>query len=85
MQAVDPSSPATVGFQVEGSEPTEVAVPPASRLVGHMFRPGDRLTVDAAGESVAIEFVSPERFQELTGSVPEPLDPESAYKGWRLP
>ena len=26
-----------------------------------------------------------ERFQELTGVAPEPLDPESAYKGWRLP
>jgi hypothetical protein len=50
-----------------------------------MFRSGDRLTVLSEGESVAIEFVSPESFQELTGIIPEPLDPEAAYKGWRLP
>jgi hypothetical protein len=50
-----------------------------------MFRPGDRVTVVSDGESVAIELVPPERFQELTGTAPEPLDPESGYKGWRLP
>jgi hypothetical protein len=50
-----------------------------------MFRAGDRLTIDLDGASAALELVSPERFQELTGTVPEPLDPESAYKGWRLP
>ena len=70
---------------VEGREAVDVEVPPVSRLVGQMFRPGDRLTVLSAEESVAIEFVSPERFQELSGIVAEPLDPESAYKGWRLP
>lgn len=85
MQAVDPSRPAAVSVQVEGLEPVDVEVPPVSRLAGQMFRTGDRLTVLSADESVAIELVSPERFQELTGIVPEPLDPESAYKGWRLP
>jgi hypothetical protein len=85
MQAVDPSRPATVSVRVEGHEAVDVEVPPVSWLAGQMFRPGDRLTVLSADESVAIELVSPERFQELTGIVPEPLDPESAYKGWRLP
>ena len=85
MQAVDPSRPATVSVRAEGREPVDVVVPPVSRPVEQTFRSGDRLSVLAAGESVAIEFVSPERFQELTGISPEPLDPESAYKGWRLP
>jgi hypothetical protein len=85
IQAVDASRPATVSFRVEGLEAVDVEVPPVSRLAGQMFRPGDHLTIVSEGESVAIEFVSPERFEELTGSRPEPLDPESAYKGWRLP
>lgn len=85
MQAVDPSRPANISVRVEGGEPVDLEVPPVSRLVGQMFRPGDRLTILSDGESVAIEFAAPERFQELTGIVPEPLDPESAYKGWRLP
>jgi hypothetical protein len=85
LQAVDPARPATVSVRVEGSEPVDLVVPPVSRLAGQMFRPGDRVTVVSVGESVAIELVSPERFQELTGTAPEPLDPESAYKGWRLP
>jgi hypothetical protein len=85
LQAVDPARPATVSVRVEGSEPVDLVVPPVSRLAGQMFRPGDRVTVLSDGESVVIELVSPERFQELTGTAPEPLDPKSAYKGWRLP
>lgn len=86
-QAVDPSRPATVRVRVESDEPIDVeaVVPPDSRLPGQMFRSGDRLTVVSDGASVAIEFVSPESFQELTGIVAEPLDPDSAYKGHRLP
>jgi len=86
-QAVDPSQPATVRVRVEGDEPTDVelVVPPDSRLAGQMFRSGDRATVLSEEASVAMEFVSPESFQELTGIVAEPLDPDSAYKGWRLP
>jgi hypothetical protein len=34
---------------------------------------------------VRIELASPATFTRLTGGIPEPLDPESAYKGWRLP
>ena len=85
LQAVDPARPVTVRIQVEGAEPVDLEVPPDSRLAGQVFRSGDRLTIHSEGESVAIELVSPERFQELTGVAPEPLDPESAYKGWRLP
>ena len=85
LQAVEPSRPATVRFGVEGSGPIEVVVPPASRLAGQMFSSGDRLTVSSEEASVGIEFASPESFQELTGIAPEPLDPDSGYKGWRLP
>jgi len=34
---------------------------------------------------VAVQLVRPQRFTELTGVVPEPIDPQSAYQGWRLP
>ena len=84
-QAVDPSRPVTVQVRVEGGEPADVVVPPASRLQGRMFRSGERLTVVAEEASVGIELVSPESFQELTGITAEPLDPDAAYKGWRLP
>jgi hypothetical protein len=34
---------------------------------------------------VAVELARPAMFAQLTGVVPEPLDPGKAYKGWRLP
>ena len=85
LQAVDPSRPTTVSVSVEGLEAVVVEVPPVSRLAGQMFRTGDRMTILSEGASAGLELVSPERFQELTGTVPEPLDPKSGYKGWRLP
>jgi hypothetical protein len=48
----------------------------------------ERLSVLSYGDEPAlapVELVTPERFTSLTGIVPEPLDPDSAYKGWRLP
>jgi hypothetical protein len=30
-------------------------------------------------------LLRPTIFADLVGSTPEPLDPEAAYKGWRLP
>jgi hypothetical protein len=47
-----------------------------------------RFSVLSYGESdasVGVELVSPETFTSVTGLLPEPLDPDSAYKGWRLP
>jgi hypothetical protein len=38
-----------------------------------------------AATTVAIQLVRPERFAALTGVVPKPIDPDSAYGGWRLP
>jgi hypothetical protein len=35
--------------------------------------------------AVQLLLVRPTVFAELTGSAPEPLDPDAAYKGWRLP
>jgi hypothetical protein len=68
--------------------------PPDSRLPGLRHGSGyvpfriERLTVLSYGDPAAlvpIELVAPERFTSLTGMTPEPLDPDSAYKGWRLP
>jgi hypothetical protein len=71
-----------------------LTVPPDSRLAGLRqgsgyvpFRDG-RMSVLSSAEAptiVPVELVPPERFTALTGIVPEPLDPDSAYKGWRLP
>lgn len=38
---------------------------------------------DAA--AVPLLLVRPSVFADLAGSSPEPLDPDAAYKGWRLP
>lgn len=35
--------------------------------------------------SVRFELVSPATFTSVTGLIPEPLDVDNAYKGWRLP
>lgn len=74
--------------------------PPDSRLPGLRRPTGHRPFApagDAAGEKlsvihwsdvptvVPVELLRPETFTALTDLVPEALDPESAYKGWRLP
>jgi hypothetical protein len=71
--------------------------PPDSRLSGVRHRSGyvpfgvrdaDKLSVFVDGETpalVPVELVPPAAFTHLTGVVPEPLDPDHAYKGWRLP
>jgi hypothetical protein len=48
----------------------------------------ERLSCLSYGEAPAVvplELVTLERFTTLTGIPAEPLDPEKAYKGWRLP
>ena len=73
--------------------------PPETRLAGVRQSTGEYLPFGLDGQSeqlsilslgekvalVAVELVPPATFTELTGIVPEPLDPDSAYKGWRLP
>jgi hypothetical protein len=70
--------------------------PPESRLAGIRqptgeylpFGQSEQLSIVSLGDSgahVDVELVPPATFTELTGIVPEPLDPDSAYKGWRLP
>ena len=52
------------------------------------IRDSEKLSVLVQGDPpalVPLELVPPAAFTDLTGIVPEPLDPESAYKGWRLP
>lgn len=48
----------------------------------------EELSVLSCGDTpalVPVQLVTPATFTRLTGRVPEPLDPDSAYKGWRLP
>ena len=70
--------------------------PPETRLAGVRQPTGEYLPFGSAeqlsiislgdeGALVGVELVPPATFTELTGLVPEPLDPDSAYKGWRLP
>jgi hypothetical protein len=68
--------------------------PPDYRLTGIRqadgslpFGLGD-LSILLCGDApalVPVELVTLERFTSLTGIAAEPLDPDSAYKGWRLP
>jgi hypothetical protein len=48
----------------------------------------EELTLMAYGDTqaeVTVRLVSPDAFTRETGTVPEPIDPDRAYKGWRLP
>lgn len=71
-----------------------LSVPPDSRLVGvprpegiHPFAAPAHLTI-LVGEPAAaavVHLVRPPAYQRLTGEEPAPLDPGSAYTGWRAP
>ena len=75
--------------------PNYLVCPPDYALpgVGHseenlLFGAGQKLTVIAhldATVLVPVELVSPATFEDVTGIVPPPLDPDSAFKGYRLP
>ena len=86
-QAVDDTRPATVRVGVDSAPADAVLVcPPDYRLPG-VYEEG-RLTVSLDGPGhaeVEIRLVSLEIFTNLTGEPAEPLDPDSSYKGWRLP
>lgn len=69
-------------------------VPPDSRLVGvphddvvAPFRAATLLTVLVTNPpgSATINLVPPRQFEKLTGRTPPPIDPDSAYGGWRAP
>ena len=46
----------------------------------------EQLTVVACGVgSATIRLVTPEAFERATGRTFKPLDPNAAYRGWRLP
>ena len=80
--------------EAQTEEPRNYLVsPPETRLVGVRqptgeylpFAVAEQLSIISRGALVGVELVPPAAFTELTGIVPEPLDPDSAYKGWRLP
>ena len=67
---------------------SHLTCPPDYRLPGRSFAVGERASVLSSGAGpalVSFELVTLEEFTSLTGIAAEPLDPESAYKGWRLP
>jgi hypothetical protein len=79
-----------VGFQaVDRDRPVEASVQPMGGPDRpRLFAAGEELTVIARlpePVSVPIRLVAPDEFTRLTGTVPEPIDPDSAYGGWRLP
>lgn len=68
--------------------------PPDTRLSGMRqglgyapFGPVDLtvLSYDEASTTAPVVLMTSEAFTRLTGIEPEPLNPDSAYKGWRLP
>jgi hypothetical protein len=70
--------------------PPDYALPGLRRPDGFLpFGAGDTLTVlvDAAPApvEVVIRLISPSLFTRLTGTVTTRLDPDSAFKGYRLP
>jgi hypothetical protein len=68
--------------------PPDYSLPGLREAGGHVpFGTGD-LTVllyEPAVAQVPVRLVAPDEFTRLTGVEPAPLDPDSAYKGWRLP
>jgi hypothetical protein len=76
------------------AERNHLVCPPESRLVGvpagggvRPFGAGELAVLAWVPEpaEVAVRLVPPGAFTELTGEVPEPIDPDSAYGGQRLP
>jgi hypothetical protein len=70
--------------------PPDYALPGLRRPDGFLpFGAGDTLTVlvDAtpAPAEVVIRLIPPAMFTRLTGTATTPLDPDSAFKGYRLP
>ena len=85
-QPVDRSSPAVVRVLVEGELEHRLVCPPDHALPG-LFSEGS-FTVLAGEEDLAevtIRLVSAHAFTGMTGVPMEPIDPESGFRGQRLP
>jgi hypothetical protein len=95
---VDGSPPldALTGERWEPAAPG-LLCPPRCRLGGVAVK-GGRRPFGAVGEErlavvawvpepaeVPVRLVRPDRFAELTGREPDAIDPDAAYRGWRLP
>jgi hypothetical protein len=68
--------------------PPDYCLPGLRRPDGYVpFEQGELsvLALQPTPGRASVRIVDFEAFSELTGREPEPLDPESAYKGWRLP
>jgi hypothetical protein len=93
-EAIDRHRPARIAVRVEGraGEVGRAVCPPDYCLrAGEgcaQFRAGDELRISASRPEAAeatVRLVNPGEFIRLTGRVPEPLDEDAAYRGWRLP
>ena len=68
--------------------PPDYCLPGARRSSGHAPFEAGELTVvvhQPVRADAPIRLVAPDEFAQLTGTEPAALDPESGYKGWRLP
>lgn len=68
--------------RAEGVEPFGIASEPSG---GETVQRLELAVLSPTAAAVAIELVRPERFTGLTGIAADPIDPDSAYGGWRLP
>jgi hypothetical protein len=94
-QTVDPSRPVTLRVRAAGDGPqSRLTCPPDYCLpglrvpAGHLpFTAGELalLLEQPIRARATLQIVPPERFTEATGQQAAPLDPDSAYGGWRLP
>jgi len=69
-----------------------LVVPPDSWLIGLKqgdsyipFQTQQLLSIMCSGYPADVELVSPATLTAVSGRTPEPLDPHSGYRGWRLP
>jgi hypothetical protein len=84
-EPLDRSRPATL--RVSGGAPEPVAAElrcPPDHLLAQLFDRGE-LTIATDDDRVTVRLVDPDQYRAATGLTPEPLDPDSAYTGWRAP
>jgi hypothetical protein len=93
-QPVDRSAPSVVAVRTDGEPeqrlvcPPDHALPGARRGAGYMPFSEGRLTIrtgDGDPAQVIIRLVSADDFTDMTGVPVDPIDPDNAYKGQRLP
>jgi hypothetical protein len=84
-EALDRSQPALLQVRGGAPEPVDVELRcPPEHLLARLFGRGE-LTLATPDDRVTVRLVDPDRYTVETGLTPDPLDPDSAYTGWRAP